>query len=396
MKPRPLARRLLSWWDANRRDLPWRAKPGETPDPYRVWLSEILLQQTTAAAAGPYYLRFVARWPRVEGLAAASLDAVIEAFAGLGYYARARNLHACAQEIARRGGHFPQTTAGLRALPGVGAYTAAAVAAIAFGERAAAVDGNVARIVARLAALPTPIVEARAAIAAVAAELVPADRPGDFAQALMDLGAMVCRPRKPDCAACPLSADCAARRTGEPEAYPRRAAVKPRPVRFGAAYFAARRDGAFLARRRPPKGLLGATLELPGPPWRTAADGGAGDAPPFAAPWRKRPGEVEQVFTHFVLRLTVNVAHIEELPEEARDLFWVAAEEAERAGFSSVMLKAIAHARAALSTPAMSASGAPAPYLRRGSTKVSRLAAADKTPLNRPSRRRASRTPSSE
>jgi A/G-specific adenine glycosylase len=351
LKPRPLARRLLAWWDASRRDLPWRAAPGETPDPYRVWLSEVLLQQTTAAAAAPYYARFLERWPRVEALAAASLDEVIEAFAGLGYYARARNLHACAQEIARRGGRFPESAAALRALPGVGAYTAAAVAAIAFGEPAAAVDGNVARVMARLVALPTPLAKARAAIGATAAALVPADRPGDFAQALMDLGAMVCRPRNPDCPACPLAADCAAALAGEPESYPRRAAAKARPVRFGAAYFAVRRDGAFLARRRPAKGLLGATLELPGPPWRTAEDGGAGAAPPFAARWRRLPGEVEQVFTHFTLRLTVFVAEVDAAPDEAGALFWIAGRDAERAGFSSVMLKAVAHARANVPSP---------------------------------------------
>jgi A/G-specific adenine glycosylase len=296
-----------------------------------------------------YFLRFVARWPRVEALAAASLDEVIEAFAGLGYYARARNLHACAQEIARRGGRFPETEEGLRALPGVGAYTAGAIAAIAFGERAAAVDGNVARIVARLTALATPIAASRGAIAQTASALVPADRPGDFAQALMDLGAMVCRPRNPSCGVCPLLSDCAAARAGEAEAYPRRAAVKARPVRHGAAYFAFRGDGAFLARRRPPKGLLGATLELPGPPWRTAEAGGASQAvsfaPPFDAPWRRLSGEVEQVFTHFALRLTVHVAAIDAPPRESAGLFWIGAEEAGRAGFSSVMLKAIAHAQ---------------------------------------------------
>jgi A/G-specific adenine glycosylase len=348
LKPPPLARRLLAWWDVNRRDLPWRAAPGETPDPYRVWLSEILLQQTTAAAVAPYYARFLQRWPRVEALAAASLDEVIEAFAGLGYYARARNLHACAQEIARRGGRFPDSEAALRALPGVGAYTAAAVAAIAFGETAAAVDGNVARIMARLTALPTPWPQARVPIAAATAALVPADRPGDFAQALMDLGAMVCRPRNPDCAACPLSADCSASLAGEAESYPRRAAAKPRPVRFGAAYFARRANGAFLARRRPPKGLLGATLELPGPPWRTAEDGGPSATPPFTGRWRRLPGEVEQVFTHFALRLTVHVATITAMPRDSGDLFWVAAADAASAGFSSVMLKAIAHAQRAL------------------------------------------------
>ena len=230
---------------------------------------------------------------------------MIEAFAGLGYYARARNLHACAQEIARRGGRFPDTRGGLAGAAGRRRLHGGGGGGDRLGEKAAAVDGNVARIMARLAALPTPWPQARAAIAAATAALVPADRPGDFAQALMDLGAMVCRPRNPDCAACPLSADCAAALAGEAESYPRRAAAKARPIRFGAAYFAVRRDGAFLARRRPPKGLLGATLELPGPPWRTAEDGGASEARPFAARWRRLPGEVEQVFTHFALRLTV-------------------------------------------------------------------------------------------
>ncbi len=347
LKPRPLSRRLLAWWDVHRRALPWRAAPGVRPDPYRVWLSEVLLQQTTGAAAAPYFLRFVARWPRVEALAAASLDEIIEAFAGLGYYARARNLHACAQEIARRGGRFPESEAELRALPGVGAYTAGAVAAIAFGERTAAVDGNVARILARLTALESPIVASRREIAALAQALVPTERPGDFAEALMDLGATICRPRNPACDECPLLADCAAAQAGEAGRYPRRAAAKARPVRLGAAYFAFRADGAFLARRRPPKGLLGATLELPGPPWRTAEAGGALHAPPFAARWRRLPGEVEQVFTHFTLRLTLYAAAIEAAPHEAEGLFWVGAEEAARAGFSSAMLKAIAHARGA-------------------------------------------------
>jgi A/G-specific adenine glycosylase len=345
LKPRPLSRRLLAWWDENRRELPWRTASGARPDPYRVWLSEILLQQTTGAAAAPYFLRFVARWPDVTALAAASLDQVIETFAGLGYYARARNLHACAQEIARRGGRFPETEEGLRALPGVGAYTAGAIAAIAFGRQAAAVDGNVARIIARLQALETPLIAARSEIAAIAQTLVPADRPGDFAEALMDLGAMICRPRSPLCGQCPLSPGCAAAQAGEAEAYPRRAPKKARPVRHGAAYFAFRRDGAFLARRRPPKGLLGATLELPGPPWRMAEAGGGDHAPPFAADWRRIAGEVEQVFTHFTLRLTIHVAAIDAGPVDVAELFWVSAEEAPRAGFSSAMLKAIAHAR---------------------------------------------------
>jgi A/G-specific adenine glycosylase len=345
LKPREAARRVLSWWDVHRRDPPWRAAPGERPDPYRVWLSEILLQQTTATAAAPYFERFVARWPRVEALAAASLDEVMAAFSGLGYYSRARNLHACAQEVARRGGRFPHGEAELRALPGVGAYTAAAVAAIAFGAKATPVDGNVARILARLCALEAPIAQGRRALRAAAAALTPAKRCGDFAEALMDLGALICRPRRPDCPACPLLSACAAARTGAPEAYPRRAAAKRKPARVGAAFFARRADGAILARRRPLKGLLGGTLELPGGPWEAAerADVSPGQAP-FPAPWRRLPGEVEQAFTHFTLRLTLYAAEVGASQPGAEGLIWIDPAMAEGAGFSSLMLKAVAHA----------------------------------------------------
>ena len=292
----------LHWWDRCRRALPWRAAPGETPDAYRVWLSEVLLQQTTAQAATPYYQAFIAKWPRVEDLAAAAVEDVMSAFAGLGYYSRARNLHACAKEIARRGGRFPSEEAGLRALPGVGAYTAAAVAAIAFGRQTAPVDGNIARVLARLVAVDEPIARARSEIASAAQALAPRDRAGDFAQALMDIGAILCRPRNPDCGACPLAPDCAAFRTGTPEAYPRRTEAKARPSRQGAVFFARRSDGAFLARRRPPHGLLAATIELPGTPWTSkGADSGLAGAAPVAAHWRRLPGEVEQVFTHFAL-----------------------------------------------------------------------------------------------
>ncbi len=346
LKPRQIARRVLSWWDVHRRDLPWRAAKGETPDPYRVWLSEILLQQTTATAAAPYFLKFVARWPRVEALGAASLEEVMGAFAGLGYYSRARNLHACAQEVARRGGRFPLGEAELRALPGIGAYTAAAIAAIAFNAKAAPVDGNIARILARLHALEAPIARARRQIGEAAAALTPSKRPGEFAQALMDIGATICRPRHPDCPACPLRATCAAARTGEPEAYPRRASVKARPTRLGAAFFAQRSDGAILARRRPPAGLLGATLELPGGAWEAPerADIGAAQAP-FAASWRRLPGEVEQAFTHFTLRLTLYAAEVGSRPPGAEGQIWVEPAGTHGAGFSSLMLKAIAHAR---------------------------------------------------
>jgi A/G-specific adenine glycosylase len=338
-----IVERTLQWWDRDRRSLAWRAEPGTTPDPYRVWLSEILLQQTTARAVTPYYRRFIEKWPTVTDLAAAPIESVISAFAGLGYYSRARNLHACAKEIVRRGGRFPTDEAALRALPGVGDYTAAAIAAIAFDRPAAPIDGNISRILARLIGLEAPIVSARKEIAAAARRLVPHDRPGDFAQALMDLGATICRPRNPDCNACPLRPDCAGFRSGEPETYPRKAPMDPKPQRSGAVFFAHRSDGAFLARRRPPKGLLASTVELPGTPWTTEGPG-AGDVKwaPIAAQWRRAPGVVEQVFTHFTLSLAVHLAsHEGEAPDSC---FWVAREGLETAGFSNVMRKAVAHA----------------------------------------------------
>jgi A/G-specific adenine glycosylase len=344
-KRQELASAALAWWDANRRRLPWRAEPGEAIDPYRVWLSEVLLQQTTAQAVAPYFERFVAAWPRVEDLAAATPEAVISLFAGLGYYSRARNLHACAREIARRGGRFPKTEAELRALPGIGAYTAAAIAAIAFGEPAAPVDGNIARIVARLLALEAPLEKARATVAAAAAALVPPDRPGDFAQALMDLGATICRPLRPDCAACPLQKGCAALRSGAPEAFPRRLARKARPHRLGAAFFAQRDDGAFLARRRPPHGLLASTLELPGTRWTAPGPGeSALQAAPARARWRRAAGHVEQAFTHFSLRLDIYVGAVGGPPPDGH--IWIAPGEVATAGFSNLMRKAVKHALA--------------------------------------------------
>ena len=346
LKPREIARRVLAWWDVHRRDLPWRAKAGETPDPYRVWLSEILLQQTTATAAAPYFQEFVARWPRVEALAAASLDEVMAAFSGLGYYSRARNLHACARQVALRGGRFPQSEAELRALPGVGAYTAAAVAAIAYDAKAAPVDGNIARILARLYALEAAVAQARRAIGDAAAALTPANRPGDFAQALMDIGALICRPRNPDCPSCPLRAACAAARTDAPDAYPRRGNVKPRPVRVGAAFFARREDGAILARRRPPKGLLGGDARIAG---RAVGGGGA----------RRRrlgSGALRGVVaaTAGRSRAGLHPFHAAADPlrrrsrlgaREAQGSIWIDPAKADSAGFSSLMLKAVAHAR---------------------------------------------------
>ncbi len=335
--------RTLQWWDRARRSLAWRGEPGASPDPYKVWLSEVLLQQTTAQAATPYYRAFVETWPTVEALAAAPIESVISAFAGLGYYSRARNLHACAQEIARRGGRFPADEPALRALPGVGAYTAAAIAAIAFDRQAAPVDGNIARILARVLGLETSIANSRNALGAAARALAPQRRAGDFAQALMDIGATVCRPRAPNCAACPLSPDCVAFRSGAPETFPRKAPTKARPRRTGAVFFAHRRDGAFLARRRPPKGLLASTVELPGTPWTSEDPGGvwAGGAP-VAAEWRRLPGAVDQLFTHFALSLAVYAARYEgDVPAQH---FWVSRDAVGEAGFSNVMRKAVDHA----------------------------------------------------
>jgi A/G-specific adenine glycosylase len=340
------ATQVLAWFDRHRRVLPWRAAEGERADPYRVWLSEILLQQTTVQAVIPYYERFIARWPRVEDLAAAPLEEVMRAFAGLGYYSRARNMHACAIEIAARGGVFPKAESALRALPGIGAYTAAAIAAIAFDEPAAPVDGNIARIVTRLRAIETPIAKAKAAIAAAAAALTPAARPGDFAQGLMDLGSMICTPRNPDCGSCPLAGDCAAAASGSPEAYPRKASRKPRPHRRGAAFYAEAADGRVLLRTRPTKGLLGGTIELPGTRW--SADFAAGEAAaaaPFAARWRLAPDVVGHVFTHFSLALDIHVAQLEDTPPAPEGCFWAAPGELESAAFSSLMRKALAHAR---------------------------------------------------
>jgi A/G-specific adenine glycosylase len=344
LKPSALADKVLRWYDVHRRDLPWRAKPGERADPYRVWLSEILLQQTTTAGAAPYFAKFTMRWPDVRALAAAPVEAVMSAFAGLGYYSRARNLHACAQAVAAEGGVFPADEDALRALPGIGPYTAAAVASIAFDRPATPVDGNIARIVSRLAGFSAPIAQNRAAIDAFARSLTPQKRAGDFAQALMDIGATICRPKAPACLTCPLREGCAAAASGDPEAFPGRIEKKARPEKVGAVFYAERPNGAFLARRRPPKGLLGGTMELPGGAWevRELAEVGPAAAP-FAARWERLVEPVEHVFTHFALRLAVFRAAA---PAAApAGLVLIAPDEIEEAGFSGLMRKVLARAR---------------------------------------------------
>jgi A/G-specific adenine glycosylase len=314
MPPDELRRRLLDWYDANARALPWRTGPGrraagERPDPYRVWLSEVMLQQTTVPHATPYFLEFLRRWPTVEALASAAEDEVMAAWAGLGYYARARNLIACASTVAREhAAVFPDTEEGLRALPGLGPYTAAAVAAIAFDRPSAVVDGNVERVIARLFLVEAALPAAKPELRRLAAELGDRSRPGDWAQAMMDLGAMVCRPKAPLCDRCPVAAACAARAAGEPEAYPRRAPPKPKPRRFGVAYVVERGDAVALV-RRPPRGLLGGMLALPSSDWRERplSEAEALAAAPIEAPWRNA-GRIEHVFTHFALTLEVRRA----------------------------------------------------------------------------------------
>ncbi len=334
-----IRRRLLDWYDAHARALPWRVGPaeharGERADPYRVWLSEVMLQQTTVPHATPYFLDFIRRWPTVSDLAAAEDGAVMAAWAGLGYYARARNLLACARAVAgAHGGVFPDTEAGLLALPGVGAYTAAAVAAIAFDRPANVVDGNVERVIARLYAVESPLPDAKSELKAVAGALVREERPGDWAQALMDLGATICRPKAPLCERCPLASACAARAGGDPQSYPRKAAKVQRPHRLGVAYVLTRGDRVALV-RRPDKGLLGGMLALPSSDWGAAPAPLAGA--PVTADWRPA-GQIEHVFTHFSLSLRVMRATAR---AETPGFIWLPIAEAAE-GLPSVFLKAL-------------------------------------------------------
>jgi A/G-specific adenine glycosylase len=341
---KPRAADLLVWYDRHRRDLPWRAKPGEAADPYRVWISEIMLQQTTVAAVKPYFPRFLERFPTVHALAEAPTDAVMQSWAGLGYYSRARNLHACAKAVADRGGRFPDTEAGLRELPGVGPYTAAAIAAIAFDRPAAAVDGNVERVVSRLFLVEDPLPKAKPLVRSLAEDLVPAERPGDFAQALMDLGATICTPKRPACSLCPWMAPCQARAAGLQESFPRKVAKNTGRLRKGAAFVAVRSDGAVLLRTRPPSGLLGGMAEVPSSAWEADYDlsRALADAP-VSAEWRRLPGLVRHTFTHFPLELTVLVAELGDAPPP-EGMRWTARKGLEREALPGVMRKVLAHA----------------------------------------------------
>lgn len=331
-----IAAKLLAHYDRHARKLPWRAPPGSNaPDPYRVWLSEIMLQQTTVAAVKPYFEKFIARWPDVTALANADEGELMAAWAGLGYYARARNLLACARAVAREhGGRFPNSETDLRNLPGIGAYTAAAIAAIAFGERAVVVDANVERVVARLFAIDTPLPQGRAAIRAAADRITPTALAGDFAQAMMDLGATICTVRKPLCALCPLGEECRGR--ADPAAYPVKPAKKARPEKHGYVWWFQDADHVWLV-RRPDKGLLGGMRALPTSEWAVAEPG---YAPPVTGPWARLRAPVTHIFSHFSLTLAVEWLRAERDCMAGQAGEWWPIDRIEAAGLPTLFIKA--------------------------------------------------------
>jgi A/G-specific adenine glycosylase len=338
---------LLAWYDRHRRTLPWRAPAGDRADPYAVWLSEIMLQQTTVKAVGPYFQKFLARWPDVTALGRASLDDVLRMWAGLGYYSRARNLHACAAAVLRdHGGAFPDTEQGLRRLPGIGPYTAAAIAAIAFDRRTMPVDGNIERVVSRLFALEELLPQAKPAIQKLAMTLLGSSRAGDSAQALMDLGATICTPRKPACALCPLNEGCLARGRGDQETFPRKAPKKSGEPRRGAAFVVTRGDQV-LVRTRPEKGLLGGMTEVPGSDWLAAQEDAAArkQAPRLngVVRWHRKLGVVSHVFTHFPLELVVYTAQVPARTRAPKGMRWVPIATLKDEALPNVMRKVIAH-----------------------------------------------------
>ena len=339
---------LLAWYDRHRRKLPWRAAPGAQADPYRVWLSEIMLQQTTVKAVGPYFEKFVTRWPDITALARASLDDVLRMWAGLGYYSRARNLHACAVAVVHdHGGVFPDTEEGLRALSGIGPYTAAAIAAIAFDRRTMPVDGNIERVVSRLYAVEDTLPQAKPRIQELAATLLGPSRAGDSAQALMDLGASICTPKNPACSLCPLNDGCAARAQGIQETLPRKAPKKTGALRRGAA-FVVTRGAELLVRSRPEKGLLGGMTEVPTSDWVAALDDKAAfkQAPAIdgVVRWQRKAGVVTHVFTHFPLELVVYIATVPLRTRAPAGMRWVPIITLPDEALPNVMRKVVAHA----------------------------------------------------
>lgn len=339
----PISQLLLDWYDTHRREMPWRVLPedgkrGVRADAYRVWLSEVMLQQTTVATVKAYFEKFTTLWPTLRDLAAASEDDVLKAWAGLGYYSRARNLKKCADTVmAEHGGMFPQTRDGLQALPGIGAYTSAAIASIAFNQPEAVVDGNVERVITRLFAINTPLPQAKAVVTTHVQALLDTDRPGDFAQATMDLGATICTPKKPACLHCPLRSHCRALH-GDPEHYPVKAAKKAKPLRKGAVFIGQDATGAVLLEKRPATGLLASMAQPPTTGWSSRVDGETGpDAAPFAAQWQ-HAGAVRHVFTHFELDLTVWFASIAKI--RLKDGQWLSSSPDAEA-LPTVMKKAI-------------------------------------------------------
>lgn len=347
------ARLLLDWYDRHARRLPWRVAPedrklGEVPDPYRVWLSEIMLQQTTVAAVKDYFQRFCQLWPTVEDLAHAPEEDVMKAWAGLGYYSRARNLKKCAETVAaEHGGRFPETEEALQKLPGIGPYTAAAIATIAFDRHAAVVDGNVERVLSRLYHIEVPLPDAKPEIRKRMGALTPEERPGDFAQAVMDLGATICTPKKPACGLCPWRDICAVQSSEIADTLPRKAPKKQKPTRFGAAFVAVdQASGAVLLQRRPPKGLLGGMTEVPGSEWSENFDPDTAlQHAPFPADWQRRIIEVKHTFTHFHLRLAVFRADLDpEAVTHAPSHWWSAPKTLADEALPTVMRKALAAA----------------------------------------------------
>jgi A/G-specific adenine glycosylase len=342
-----LSTRLLAWYDMHRRVLPWRAPAGKRADPYKVWLSEIMLQQTTVQAVAGYYRKFLTRWPNVTALADAKQDDVLAAWAGLGYYARARNLHAAAKIVAHEmGGKFPASAEALRILPGVGGYTSGAIAAIAYDEKQPAMDANAERVIARAFAVETPMPKAKTELHAHCSALVP-DRAGDFVQALMDLGSAICTPKRPACQNCPWNSDCRAWQRGIQEQLPVKAPKVARPLKRGVAFVVRDRTGAVLLVKRPDKGLLASMLEPPLGPWTENFPSAAKALAqaPFVAKWKKRSGIVRHGFTHFELETEVYVADIARRPslKGSRGQLWVAPEKLRDVALPTVMRKIVEH-----------------------------------------------------
>ncbi len=344
-KRKALVQCLLVWYDKSRRRLPWRPLPGQSVDPYRVWLSEIMLQQTTVAAVGPYFQSFVKRWPTMNALAAAPVDEIMSAWSGLGYYSRARNLHACAMRVAAEyGGSLPNEEAALKALPGIGPYTAAAIAAIAFGKQTAPVDGNIERVLARLFAVREKLPAAKPMLRSLAQALAPQSRAGDFAQAMMDLGATICTPKSPTCESCPWIRSCAARKSGLERALPARSTKKKRPLRRGTAFVVISGGSEILLRRRPPKGLLGGMHETPMSAWEANFPSDPLCLAPTKSKYRMIEGLVHHTFTHFDLELQVFVSNVNSRQRGSIEGEWAPINDLAHFALPSVMRKIIEHA----------------------------------------------------